>query len=240
VRTVQVRVDASREIVDDACAFAWIQFMQWQPDRERNWRGWLITTAEREAWRLRHEEARNTHLELPHGDDLELEPPDPRDRLELRANLRHALDLLSAVPERRRQAKALHVMGYSYEEIREALGISHTRVHQLIAEANAAMRREQLRIGPDQPRSPRAARLRELEEQPPRWLCASIGRPPVKSQRAEAVLAWRRAALAVDDYRREYAPGVDHDPLRDRPTDSRAGPRAPARLPSGWASSGRT
>jgi hypothetical protein len=97
---VQRRVDASRDTVDDACAFAWVQFMRWQP--------------------------------------------------------------------------------------------------QLIAEANAAMRREQFRIGADQqPRSPRAARLRELEEEPPAWLCASIGRPPGKTLRAEAVLAWRRAALAI-------------------------------------------
>ena len=114
-------------------------------------------------------------------------------------------------------------MGYKYEEIRDVLGISLTRVNQLITEANVAMRREQERIGPEQqPRSPRAARLRELEERPPRWLCAAIGRPPGQSQRAEAVLAWRRAALAIDDYRREYAAGVDHDPLRDPPADPQA------------------
>jgi hypothetical protein len=163
-------------------------------------------------------------FEVQDSEELEWEPPDPRDRVEERASLRHALDLLSAVPERRRQAKALHVMGYSYDEIREELGISRTRVNQLIAEANATMRREQFRIAAEQqPRSPRAARLRELEERPPDWLQASIGRPPAKTQRAEAVLAWRRAALAIDDYRRQYAPGVDHDPLRDRPADPRAG-----------------
>jgi hypothetical protein len=38
VRTVQKRVDASRDTVDDACAFAWVQFMRWQRDRDRNWR----------------------------------------------------------------------------------------------------------------------------------------------------------------------------------------------------------
>lgn len=49
VRTVQSRTNAPREIVDDACGFAWQQFMRHQPDRDRNWRSRLLTTAEREA-----------------------------------------------------------------------------------------------------------------------------------------------------------------------------------------------
>ena len=63
VRIVQRSVDAPHEVVDDACAFAWVQFMRVQPDRERNWRAWLITTAEREAWRLRREEAKTLSFE---------------------------------------------------------------------------------------------------------------------------------------------------------------------------------
>jgi hypothetical protein len=47
VRIVQRRANTSPDIVDDACAFAWQQFMRYQPDRERNWRSWLITIAER-------------------------------------------------------------------------------------------------------------------------------------------------------------------------------------------------
>jgi hypothetical protein len=47
VRIVQWRTNAPREIVDDACRFAWQQFMRHQPDRDRNWRAWMITTAER-------------------------------------------------------------------------------------------------------------------------------------------------------------------------------------------------
>ena len=64
VRIVQRRTNAPREIIDDACAYAWQQFLQHQPDRERNWQGWLVTTAEREAWRLRAAEARNLSLSL--------------------------------------------------------------------------------------------------------------------------------------------------------------------------------
>ena len=46
VRTIQHRVNTSPEIVDDACAFAWIRFMYLQPDRERNWR-WLAADGRR-------------------------------------------------------------------------------------------------------------------------------------------------------------------------------------------------
>jgi hypothetical protein len=50
---------ATDGVIDDACAFAWQQFLLEQPDRERAWRGWLVTTAEREVWRpCRAEETR--------------------------------------------------------------------------------------------------------------------------------------------------------------------------------------
>jgi hypothetical protein len=98
VRTVQKCVDASRDTVDDACAFAWVQFMRLRPDRDRNWRSWLITTAEREVWRLTHQEGRTIGFEVRDSDELEYEPQDPCDRIQERADLRHALDLLLAVP----------------------------------------------------------------------------------------------------------------------------------------------
>ena len=50
--------------------------------------------------------------------------------------------------------------------------------------------------------SPRAARLRELEDDPPQWLTSTIGKCPARSKcSAGVVLAWRRAALAIEDYR---------------------------------------
>jgi hypothetical protein len=52
--------------------------------------------------------------------------------------------------------------------------------------------------------SPRAARLRELEDEPPAWLTQAIGWPPGRNKSSSgAVLAWRRVALVIDDYRRE-------------------------------------
>src|SRR3954471_22466997 len=39
-------------VVEDACSFAWMQFMHHQPDRDRNWHGWMFRAAQHEAWRL--------------------------------------------------------------------------------------------------------------------------------------------------------------------------------------------
>jgi hypothetical protein len=46
-----------------------------------------------------------------------------------------------------------------------------------------------------------SARLRELEDDAPKWLTDAIGPRPGRSKSASGVvLAWRRAALAIDDY----------------------------------------
>jgi hypothetical protein len=58
------------------------------------------------GWRLRREEAKTLSFEFDTGEELERDPVDPRDRVDERARFRHALELLSAVPERRRQIKA--------------------------------------------------------------------------------------------------------------------------------------
>src|SRR4051794_15802406 len=43
---------ARREDIEDAASFAWVQFFRYQPDRDQQWQGWLLGTAQREAWRL--------------------------------------------------------------------------------------------------------------------------------------------------------------------------------------------
>src|SRR4051794_41130183 len=37
--------------IEDAAAYAWIQFLRHQPDRDREWQGWLYRTAQHETWR---------------------------------------------------------------------------------------------------------------------------------------------------------------------------------------------
>ena len=48
-RTVRGLVFSGPETAADACSFAWLQFLRYQPDRESNWKGWMVTTAKREA-----------------------------------------------------------------------------------------------------------------------------------------------------------------------------------------------
>ena len=179
--------------------------MRYQPDRDGNWRSWLITVAQREAWRLDGKERGHIGFEVGGRDDLIREPADPRDVVAIRSELRSALDALAAVPERRREVKALWVTGFKYEEIQDQLGLTYTRVNRLMTEANHAIQKERLRAAPPREAVPvRAARLQELEGNPPRWLTNAIGRPPGKRVSAQITLPWRRAAFALDDYRREH------------------------------------
>jgi DNA-directed RNA polymerase specialized sigma24 family protein len=128
------------EIVDDACAFAWQQFLQHQPDRDRNWRAWLVTMAEREAWRLAasrratrrcrstsraRRSRRRGHRRRPTSGSDSLAAPRP-------------LEALARLPDRRREIKALQMTGFSYDEIAEMRGLTYTRVDHILAEAARA------------------------------------------------------------------------------------------------------
>jgi len=68
--------------------------------------------------------------------------------------------------------------------------------------------------------APRAARLRELEDAPPGWLIEAVGRPPARGKNASAsILARQRAALAIDDYRRNHGWDSPYEGLGPKPTD---------------------
>jgi hypothetical protein len=58
VRKVAAAVRASHDVVEDACAFAWAQFLVHQPDRDQEWQGSLFRTAQREAWALLRKDRR--------------------------------------------------------------------------------------------------------------------------------------------------------------------------------------
>jgi hypothetical protein len=98
-----------------------------QPDRDDNWRCWLVTTAQREAWKLDRKERSHVGFEVEgRREELTREPADPRDVVAIRSELRFALDAFAAVGERRREAKALWVTGFKRRRSRRISG-SRTR-----------------------------------------------------------------------------------------------------------------
>ena len=201
-------VRTSPDIIEDACSIAWAQFLRHQPDRNREWRAWLFKTAQREAWILdqKRRETRPFEDESGDGPGIAAEPTDQRDPFSERDELEAAVDVLNQLPPRLRRIAFLRATGHRYNEIQEITGDSRTRVSQLIRRANEYIREALHEIqAAEVANPPRAERLRELETSPPEWLKQAIGRPPSgnggRTGYATRLLDWRRAALAIEDYR---------------------------------------
>jgi DNA-directed RNA polymerase specialized sigma24 family protein len=222
MRTVSHAVGYSTpQIVEDACSFAWAKFLQVQPDRDKNWRGWLFRTAQREVWVL--EGRLRDHWPLGEAGEEErmlaastLGRPDP---YEIRLAVNEAFEILEHLPERLQRIALLRALGMRHKDISELTGDSPVRVGQLIVRANDHIygvldeRAHQQRQLPQ-----RAQRLEQLERRPPSWLTERIGRPPSRGRRnisqSATRRAWRRAALALDDFR---AAGGFGEVSRDQP-----------------------
>ncbi len=58
MRLLQARLNASRELAEDACGLAWLQLLRLQPGGDRI-DGWLYTVAKHEAF---------AHWHAPQGD----------------------------------------------------------------------------------------------------------------------------------------------------------------------------
>jgi DNA-directed RNA polymerase specialized sigma24 family protein len=194
---------ASRDTIEDACAFAWLQFLERQPDRTRDWRRWLYVVAVHEASHLdrRCAKRREHETQLRAAGSLALAAE--RDPLALRDAWLDARRELARIPPRARQAVVLQALGHRRAEIAELLGSRTQRVDRLLTRARAhldALLSDSARAGRSS--SPRATRLRALEDQPPPWLLELLG-PLPRAHRGAALQtrrrAWRRAALALDD-----------------------------------------
>jgi DNA-directed RNA polymerase specialized sigma24 family protein len=199
------------QVVEDACAYAWAKFMEHQPDRKRNWRGWLFRAAQRESWRLAREMGDSMPIR-----DVEYEPGawlpvDPHDRYALHDGVEDAFSVLARLSPRLQQIAMLRALGLRHTEISEITGDSPGRVGQLMTRANVCIHEVLAeRSHQAEPGSPRAERLWELEREQPEWLTARIGRVPRSSRSSKVQTAqrraWRRAALALDDYRSAIGP----------------------------------
>ena len=199
------------QVIEDACAFAWAQFMERQPDRDRNWRGWLFRVAQRESWRLERERGDA----IPTRDVFEKgtwTPVDPHDRYALQDGVEDAFSVLERLPLRLQRIAMLRALGLRHTEISEITGDSPLRVGQLISRANFEIHEVLTeRARTVEHVSPRAERLWELERDQSSWLTERIGSAPRSNRnrsagQTAARRAWRRAALALDDYRTAIGP----------------------------------
>ncbi|MDA0168374.1 sigma-70 family RNA polymerase sigma factor [Solirubrobacter taibaiensis] len=199
-----VRADSS-DTVEDAVAFAWERFMVYQPERDMNWKGWLFRTAQRQAWLLERQRRDHVAIRASHR-DWEFSRS-PETKVEVREDVEAALEVLKQLPLRQQRVAMLRVLGFKHREISELTGDSMTRVNVLVRRVNdrlSDLHEDRLRQEP--PVSGRAGRLRELEQEQPEWLTDRIGALPGHKRGSfagESVKrrAWRRAALALDDYR---------------------------------------
>jgi RNA polymerase sigma factor (sigma-70 family) len=199
-RITALNVETSRDNVHEACAFAWSQLLRYQPRRSTVF-AWLRQVARREAVRLDQLSRATVSIDIVEYGDA-VAPEAIHARTDERQRLIEAREDLAPLPPRERAVTFLRAAGWQYSEIGVSLGISHTRVNQLLVRADARLR--DLERIESATRTPRADRLRALEAEPPAFLLSAIGRLPRASPKrggAFLQLEWRRLALAIDDFR---------------------------------------
>jgi hypothetical protein len=140
VRSVAWAVDADRALIEDACAFAWRQLLETQPERGERIFGWLRRVAIREAWRLARRETREERLDGLPGRDWEEELA-AEIGLEEQVRARAALRALTRLRPHERRYMELRVAGYRYRELHERCGTTYTHVNRCVTRANGRLRR---------------------------------------------------------------------------------------------------
>jgi hypothetical protein len=227
VRELMRDVRFTQKIAEDAAADAWISLFREQPDRaDGHWRVWLVRVAEREATRLA-DQALNEPPSLDAfatSNDL----ADPRDRTEERLDFDAAMQALRRLTPRMQQAVVLNSQLPRQADVARMMNVSRGRVAELLAQA-ARRFADDAHAGDERASaaaSPRARVLRELQDEPPKWLTAAVGTCPHRSMsNATFILAWRRAALAIHDYRTAHHHASPTDAI-GRPPDEPAARRA--------------
>jgi RNA polymerase sigma factor (sigma-70 family) len=131
IRSVSGAVRTSQANLEDACSFAWMQLLRRQPERREELFGWLRAVAIREAIRLDRAQLRSAPTVDLDGSQTGT----------CRGEVLDALQVVADLSPRLRQIFALHIAGYSYEEIHQQTGDSFRTVDRLMARARQALRR---------------------------------------------------------------------------------------------------
>jgi DNA-directed RNA polymerase specialized sigma24 family protein len=142
-RLVERRGSPEQATVEDACAFAWTRLLTAEQVDLRPPRchalAWLTTVAVHEAWRLNAIGRRAGAFDPDMVDAISIGRERAVSIHDVAAqHLR--LDLVAQIPERPRRFLLRLALGYSYDEISLAEGVSHTTTNRQIARAKRILR----------------------------------------------------------------------------------------------------
>ena len=101
---------------------------------------WMRTVVVREALAVRRARVRVGEGALSTTPAAAGESPGPFERLAHRERVARAARLLRRLKPQERRALALQAEGYSYAEIQEITGWTHTKVNRLLSEGRARLR----------------------------------------------------------------------------------------------------
>lgn len=132
-RRVGAVVDTTAANVEDACMYAWLQFLRYELDETPQSTSWLTTVAIREAVKLDRADRRNDPIAQSVADR-----PDPRDHIAARDQLAYAAAIIqqAGLTAYQLQALSLQMWGLSYAQIAESTGKSRRAVERQLARAN--------------------------------------------------------------------------------------------------------
>jgi RNA polymerase sigma factor (sigma-70 family) len=139
-RLVRHNVRESEPLIEDACQTAWARLVRnrGRVDPETAV-AWLVTTAIREAIRLKHRAGRESFLEdlLDEAGELDelAREPDPHDLTAWRLRL----DAVDRLPERQRRFVWLQALGWSYAEIGELTGATPRTIDRQLGRARRTL-----------------------------------------------------------------------------------------------------
>ena len=140
VRVVRGTLRVQRDIAEEACAFAWLQLLRTQPERDLIF-AWLRVVAIHEAFRLLRAQGRTATLDLSTETEFVVShPADRRADTDLIVEVRQALEQLHGLTHQQARIFVLHLAGLSYDEIGAATGYSWTQINRHMGRARRNLR----------------------------------------------------------------------------------------------------
>lgn len=124
---------SSDALIEDACAFAWLQLIRHQPDRGPTLFAWLRTVSVREAYRLYRKEVHHDVTRLAADQE-------PAFTLDAQLSTRSALRALATMSDHRQRIFLMHLSGLSYTEIAAHLDITFTNVNRHVSRSRSHLR----------------------------------------------------------------------------------------------------